>query len=195
MHFFIKNKLPKKINKKFDVIFCSDLKRAVDSAKLSFGGKYKIIPDKRLRECNYGKLNGASSKIVEPLQEKSINKKFPNGESYEDVKKKILNFLKFLKRNYAGKNIAIVSHKAPQLVLDVLLKGKTWEESFKEDWRKKKKWQPGWDYQTDFDLNADIFGDDAKKYETKIDVKAVTYNEMFVKKIRKNWVCQVVLDV
>jgi len=46
-----------------------------------------------------------------------------------------------------------------------------------------------------FILNADIFGDDAKKYGMKIDVKAVTYNEMFVKKTGKNWVCQVVLDV
>jgi len=46
-----------------------------------------------------------------------------------------------------------------------------------------------------FILNADIFGDSVKKYEMKIDVKAVTYNEMFIKKIGKNWVCQVVLDV
>ena len=44
-------------------------------------------------------------------------------------------------------------------------------------------------------LKAKLFGDDAKKYETKMDVKAVTYNEMFIKKIGKNWVCQVVLDV
>jgi alpha-ribazole phosphatase/probable phosphoglycerate mutase len=33
--------------KKFDVVFCSDLKRAVDSAKLIFGN----IQDERLREC------------------------------------------------------------------------------------------------------------------------------------------------
>lgn len=44
-------------------------------------------------------------------------------------------------------------------------------------------------------LKAKLFGDNAKKYETKMDVKAVTYNEMFVKKIGKNWVCQVVIDV
>jgi SHS2 domain-containing protein len=44
-------------------------------------------------------------------------------------------------------------------------------------------------------LKAKLLGDNAKKYETKMDVKAVTYNEMFVKKIGKNWVCQVVIDV
>ena len=33
-------------DKHFDVIFCSDLKRAVHSAKLTFEGKVKIIPDR-----------------------------------------------------------------------------------------------------------------------------------------------------
>jgi len=42
--------------------------------------------------------------------------------------------------------VAIVAHKAPQLALDVLLKNKTWQQAFAEDWRKTKSWQPGWDY-------------------------------------------------
>ena len=45
-------------DERFDVVFCSDLKRAVDSAKFAFEGTYEIIPDNRLRECNYGDLNG-----------------------------------------------------------------------------------------------------------------------------------------
>ncbi|HLC99431.1 MAG: hypothetical protein A3D65_01165 [Candidatus Lloydbacteria bacterium RIFCSPHIGHO2_02_FULL_50_13] len=133
-------------NKKFDVVFCSDLKRAIESAKLTWGGVYSIIPDSRLRECNYGQYNAQSSGVVEPMQEKMITKKFPKGESYEDVKKRIADFLEFLKKNYDGKNIAIVAHKAPQLALDVLLKNKTWEQAFAEDWRKTKSWQPGWEY-------------------------------------------------
>src|SRR3989344_3059052 len=93
-------------DKKFDVVFCSDLKRAVDSAKLTFKGVVPIISDVRLRECNYGKYNAQSSKSV-----------------------------------------AIVAHKAPQLALDVLLKGKTWEEAFADDWRKMKAWKPVWEYE------------------------------------------------
>lgn len=135
-------------DKKFDVVFCSDLKRAVDSAQLAFEGVAPIIADKRLRECNYGKLNGHLSDIVEPMQEEEcIYNKFPEGESYEDVKARIADFLKFLKENYDGKSVAIVAHKAPQLSLDVLLKGKTWKEALAEDWRKAKSWQPGWEYQ------------------------------------------------
>lgn len=133
-------------DKKFDVVFCSDLKRAVDSAKMTFENDVPIVVDSRLRECNYGKYNAASSDMVEPLQEKSIYDKFPEGESYEDVKLRISDFLEFLKANYQNKNIAIVAHKAPQLALDVLINGKSWEQAFAEDWRKTKSWRPGWDY-------------------------------------------------
>jgi len=133
-------------DKHFDVVFCSDLKRAVHSAELTFKNKVKIIQDKRLRECNYGKYNAQPSEIVEPLQEQHIRERFPEGESYEDVKKRISDFLDFLKKNYDGKSVAIVAHKAPQLALDVLLKNRTWEQAFADDWRKKKAWQPGWDY-------------------------------------------------
>ena len=132
--------------KSFDVVFCSDLKRAVDSANLAFSGSVEIFKDKRLRECNYGDYNGKPSEIVEPMQEEHVTKRFPNGESYEDVKKRMQDFLDFVKENYDGKHIAIVAHKAPQLVLDVLLKGKTWKQAFAEDWRKTKSWQPGWEY-------------------------------------------------
>lgn len=131
---------------KFDIVFCSDLTRAVHSAELSFGGKYPIIVDERLRECDYGDYNGKLSETVEPLQEKMINERFPNGESYEDVKTRMESFLDDLKENYDGQHIAIVAHKAPQIALDVLLKGMTWEEAFTTDWRKIGKWQPGWKY-------------------------------------------------
>lgn len=132
--------------KSFDVVFCSDLKRSVDSANLAFGESVKVVDDERLRECNYGDYNGKPSKIVEPLQEENITNRFTNGESYEDVKKRIQDFLNFLKENYDGKRVAIVADKAPQLALEVLLKGKTWEQAFAEDWRKKKAWQPGWEF-------------------------------------------------
>ncbi len=130
----------------FDTVFTSDLSRAIESAKLTWRNKYPIYADKRLRECNYGDLNGEDSEVVEPLQEKSISVPMPNGESYEDVKARIHDFLELLKKEYDGKHIAIVAHKAPQLALDVLLKGMTWDEAFANDWRKVQAWHPGWVY-------------------------------------------------
>lgn len=84
----------------------------------------------------------------EPMQEEQcIANKFPEGESYEDVKARVSDFLVFLKKNYDGKHVAIVGSKAPQLSLDVLLKGKSWKQALAEDWRKTKAWKPGWRYE------------------------------------------------
>jgi SHS2 domain-containing protein len=44
-------------------------------------------------------------------------------------------------------------------------------------------------------LVGEAFGDKASDYDVAMDVKAVTYSEMFVKQIGGKWVCQVVLDV
>jgi len=136
-------------NKKFDVVFCSDLKRAVESAKIVFGERnIPIIQDKRLRECNYGKLNGSPSEKVEPMVIQCIEKPFPNGERCLDVEKRIKDLLKDLIGEYNEKKIAIVSHRAPQLALEVILNGKTWKKAIKDDWRMKEpnEWKPGWNY-------------------------------------------------
>jgi len=157
-------------DKKFDVVFTSDLKRAVDSTNISFAKKYKIIIDKRLRECDYGDFNGKESKIVEPMQEENIIKRFPNGESYEDVKKRIKEFLNYLYRHYSGKHVAIVAHKAPQLAIEVLLNNKSWKQAFEEDWRKKGKWQPGWEYFINHEIQDNNMAE-IKKADKKVEVK------------------------
>jgi len=46
-----------------------------------------------------------------------------------------------------------------------------------------------------FSLTADLHGDDVSKYPANLDVKAITYNQMFVKKQGDKFICQVVLDV
>ena len=127
----------------FDVIFTSDLIRAIDSANLAFPN-IKHIQDKRLRECNYGDLDGKDKKLV--VYEDHIDIPFPNGESLKDVEKRILNFIEFIKENYSGKTIGIVAHRAPQLAFEVLTKNLTWNEAIKNDWRNTKSWQPGWKY-------------------------------------------------
>jgi hypothetical protein len=57
-----------------------------------------------------------------------------------------VNFVDSLGTEYSGKHIAIVAHEGPQLALEVLLKGKTWQQAIDENWRKTKSWQPGWEY-------------------------------------------------
>ena len=55
-------------------------------------------------------------------------------------------FVLFLKENYDGKTVGIIAHRAPQLALEVITKGISWDEANKNDWRKTGDWQPGWEY-------------------------------------------------
>ncbi len=142
-------------DREFDVVFTSDLKRAVESTKLAFGDrrnsgtgrKIKIITDKRLRECDYGQLTSKSEKQVLAREDDFIDKPFPGGESYQDVENRMRSFLKDLFNKYQGKKIAIMAHKGPQLALEVILNNKGWQQALAEDWRKKKAWRPGWKYE------------------------------------------------
>ncbi len=138
--------LPAQIGKqKFFAVFCSDLSRAVESAKISFGGKSPIMIDARLRECNYGDWNGQKDDFKKYIQE-YIQQPFPNGESYLDVEKRMREFLSDIKMKYDGKQIALVAHQAPQLALEVIVNHKSWKEAIDTDWRKIHAWQPGWKY-------------------------------------------------
>ena len=131
----------------FDVVFCSDLKRAIDSANLIFKDTVKIIKDCRLRECNYGDFNAKESFLVK--YEDHIKDRFKNGESLIDVENRIKEFCNFLIENYDGNNVAIVAHKAPQMAFQVVTEGMSWNEAIEKDWRKTKAWQPGWIYNID----------------------------------------------
>lgn len=131
---------------KFDVIFTSDLIRAIDSANIAFPDILKI-QDKRLRECNYGTLDGEDRNLI--IYEEHIDKPFPNGESLKDVEARVRSFINDVLKNYKGKTIGIVAHRAPQLAFEVITKNITWQQANENDWRKTGNWQPGWKYNID----------------------------------------------
>ena len=135
--------LGKNTNYKFDLLFTSDLIRAIESANLAWPEVNKLM-DERLRECNYGEYDGEDKSLV--IYEKYIDNPFPNGESLKDVEERIRSFINFLKDNYKGRKIGIVAHRASQLALEVITKNITWKEAIERDWRKTKAWQPGWKY-------------------------------------------------
>lgn len=134
-----------KVNKdlQIDILFSSNLDRAVDSANLAFPNIEKI-QDERLRECNYGDLDGEDKSLV--IYEDHILEPFPNGESLKNVENRIKSFIDFLKENYDNKTVGIMAHRATQLAFEVLTKDISWEDAIKNDWRKRGNWQPGWEY-------------------------------------------------
>ncbi len=129
-------------NEHFDAIFCSDLQRAYKSAEIGFGNKWPIIKDTRLRECNYGDFTQHPSSEVEPEKIKRIHEPFPNGESYEQTTARMKSFLDDLSKNYDGKKVMIIGHRATQYGLENLINGKSLEELISTPF----VWQPGWRY-------------------------------------------------
>lgn len=127
----------------FDTIFCSDLQRSYRTAELAFGNRSPIIKDARLRECDYGDYAGRPSKEVEPLKVKKLTTPFPNGESYEQAVERMYGFLSDLLRDFDGKIVMIIGHRATQYGLEYWIKGAPLLEAITAPW----KWQPGWIYE------------------------------------------------
>ncbi|MCF7864951.1 MAG: histidine phosphatase family protein [Candidatus Pacebacteria bacterium] len=127
----------------FDAIFCSDLQRAYKSAEIGFGNKWPIITDARLRECNYGDFTQHSREEVDAEKPKRINEPFPNGESYTQTTTRMKSFLEDLLKNYGGKRVMIIGHRATQYGLDNLINGVSLEQLTSSHF----KWQPGWKYE------------------------------------------------
>lgn len=135
------------VNQPFDAVYTSDLLRAKKTADTVFGDRgIEIIADQRLRERNDGIHNGARASEVQLDEYNHIDKPVPEGESCKDVERRIMSLLTDLQRQWNGGSVAFVGHRFPQLALEVLLNGKTWEEAIATDWRYTKSWQPGWEY-------------------------------------------------
>lgn len=130
----------------FTTVYCSDLDRAIESAKLSFKNRYPIVIDHRLREANYGDFNGGPHEFKNDM-EQYVHTSFPGGESYIKVEDRLREFIKYVLKRHPDGHIAIVAHEAPQLALEVIVNGKTWHEAIETNWRKLKAWQPGWIYE------------------------------------------------
>ena len=124
-------------------VFCSDLARAVETAEIAFGGRgLEIFHDWRLRECNYGMLNGTAVARLEVERTKHVVDPYSGGESYTDVVARTRSFLQDLPAQYADKRIVVIGHSATKWAFDHVLEGTPLEELVEGSFR----WQPGWLY-------------------------------------------------
>src|SRR3954465_14914226 len=90
-----------------DVVFSSDLRRAVQTVELA-GLTAPHLQDWRLRECNYGELNGAPVDALAPRAE-VVRNPFPGGQSYADVVDLTRSFLADLKQWYDAATVLVVA--------------------------------------------------------------------------------------
>jgi broad specificity phosphatase PhoE len=123
-------------------VFTSDLRRAVETAELAFAGTgIEIRHDRRLRECNYGKLNGAPVGELAPRR-RFVDQPFPDGESYRDCVEKMRAFLADTTREFDGRRVLVIAHSAQRWALRNLLDGIPLEELVDAPF----EWQEGWEY-------------------------------------------------
>ena len=124
-------------------IFCSDLGRAVETAQIAFGARgLPIFKDWRLRECNYGMLNGTAVARLEIERTKHVLDPYSGGESYLDVVARARSFLHDLPPRYPEKRVVVIGHSATKWAFDHILEGTPLEEIVEDSFR----WQPGWLY-------------------------------------------------
>ena len=129
--------------KNFDQIICSDLLRTRQTTEIAFDGR-TFTTDARLREMNYGDLNGCPGSRFPSDDNWCIDGRFSNGENCRDVERRLHDLLDDLPDREA--EIAIVSHKYPQLAMEVICNALSWTEAIRLDWRKNGQWQAGWQY-------------------------------------------------
>ena len=127
-------------------VFCADLGRAVETADIAFGGLgIPIFQDARLRECNYGDLNGAPVVQLAPFRARHIQHPFPQGQSYQDVVENTRALLHELDRDWDGQCVLLIACSANRWALEHLSKGVALEDLVDAP----LAWQAGWEYMLD----------------------------------------------
>ena len=137
-------------------VYVSDLERAMQTARIAFAGSpLRIIADPRLRECNYGRLNGMPAARLERERSLHIDHPWPEGESYREVVDRASKLLEELSTRWDGSRVLLVGHSANKWALDHLLLGKDLSEVVAAG----LAWQEGWEYAMPTGWTAGVHGD------------------------------------
>lgn len=125
------------------IIYVSDLKRSYETAKIAFRHlDIPIMQDARLREWNYGLLNGESVKKIDGLKKDHLQLPFPGGESLEQAIERFQFFYEEYLEEMKQGTIIIIGHRATYYALERLYHNISLLKLTSESWH----WQPGWHY-------------------------------------------------
>ena len=125
-------------------VFTSDLRRALETVELAFANSgLSVLIDWRLRECDYGSLNGAPAEQVHRARRRHLTTPYPDGESWEQAIRRVGRFLGDLPLRWSGQRVLVIGHLATRWALDHLVKGVPLEDVIEEDF----VWQKGWEYE------------------------------------------------
>ena len=112
-------------NKKIDIIFASEFFRTNETADIiNQYHKVKIKVDKRLDDRKTGFTGESERTFLKFLSDSGDfwNAKHKNGESFEDEKKRLISFLKNLKK-LSYQDVLIVTHMEPIQLIKGYIEG------------------------------------------------------------------------
>ncbi|MHC1771164.1 MAG: histidine phosphatase family protein [Flexilinea sp.] len=116
----------------FDIVYCSDLIRAVETAKiaLSLHNPVPIIYDARIRERHFGTFEGTNYQrdlmnpgILEAMDQNPLTYRFPGGESLADLEIRAREIHSEIILEYPEKTVLIVSHGSFLTIFACILTG------------------------------------------------------------------------
>ncbi len=119
-------------DEKIDVVYASDLRRAVVTAEIiASTHKLNITTCPELREINYGKVEKLTfdeikslyPKVAEMCVDWSLSLQFPEGEGVVELEQRINKFLERLKQHSPEQTVLIVAHGGPLRVMVCSLLG------------------------------------------------------------------------
>ncbi len=123
-------------DKRIDYIYCSDVLRTRQTAKIvseiiGFDSE-KIIYDTRLRDINWGIFGGKHKDEAWAYYNNDKMRKFneptPGGETWNQCRERMKMVLEEIENNFKNKNILIISHGDPLWLLEGYIKGMSDEE-------------------------------------------------------------------
>ena len=127
-----------------DAIYVSDLRRALETVEIAFAGSsIPVVVDARLRECNYGELNGAPVATLDLERLSHVGVPWPGGESYVDVVDRTRALLHDIAAAHGGGRVLLVAHSANRWAIQHVLLGVNLVDAIAALFA----WQPGWEFE------------------------------------------------
>ena len=126
-----------------DVVYSSDLNRAVETAQIAFGcSGIPVLLDWRLRECNYGAMNGMPRTQLDAERRRRLDEPFPEGESWREAVARVIAFLEERATERRDQRVLLIGHVATRWALDHHVLGIRLEQLIATPFL----WQEGWQY-------------------------------------------------
>jgi broad specificity phosphatase PhoE len=126
----------------FDAAITSHLRRTSETARILLGEGVPIVRSPLCNERNFGALQGKMIREVENVKPRvkfirmggdyhSLN--MPGGESFLEVRRRAMEFLRFVLAGYSGRTVLIVSHNVFLQQFHGCIRKLSWDEALKDN--------------------------------------------------------------